>query len=546
MELKGKRVLLGLTGGIAAYKAAELCRLFVKAGADVQVVMTEAACRFVTPVTMQGLSGKPVFTDMWDGRIPDNMAHIELSRDRELVVVAPATADFLAKVANGLADDLLSTLCLARECPLAVAPAMNRQMWDNRATQRNVDRLRADGVTILGPAAGDQACGEVGMGRMLEAAEIFAEAAAMLGPKPLAGKRVLVTAGPTFEPIDTVRGITNLSSGKMGFAVAQAAAEAGAAVTLVAGPTALPTPAGVERQSVVTAREMHDAVLARAKEADVFVGVAAVADYHVANRKGHKLKKSDGCGARDRARREPRHPRVGRGDEERPVLRRVCRRDREPARVRPGEAQEEADSAAGGESRPGGVRARRQRPHALRRPGRARPRPCAEDRAGAPADRPHREHAPALSMARIDVRILDPRLHDSPPQYATAGSAGLDLKACIPEPLLLRPGDSALVPSGIAIHLADPGLAALVLPRSGLGHKHGIVLGNLVGLIDSDYQGQIMVSTWNRSREPYTLQPLERIAQLVIVPVLQVALNVVEAFAESERGAGGFGSTGRA
>jgi phosphopantothenoylcysteine decarboxylase/phosphopantothenate--cysteine ligase len=295
MELKGKRVLLGLTGGIAAYKAAELCRLFVKAGADVQVVMTEAACRFVTPVTMQGLSGKPVFTDMWDGRIPDNMAHIELSRDRELVVVAPATADFLAKVANGLADDLLSTLCLARECPLAVAPAMNRQMWDNRATQRNVDRLRADGVTILGPAAGDQACGEVGMGRMLEAAEIFAEAASMLGPKPLAGKRVLVTAGPTFEPIDTVRGITNLSSGKMGFAVAQAAAEAGAAVTLVAGPTALPTPAGVERQSVVTAQEMHDAVLARAKEADVFVGVAAVADYHVANRKGHKLKKSEGA-----------------------------------------------------------------------------------------------------------------------------------------------------------------------------------------------------------------------------------------------------------
>ncbi len=293
MDLKGKRVLLGLTGGIAAYKAAELCRLFIRAGADVQVVMTDAACRFVTPVTMQGLSGKPVFSDMWDGRVPDNMAHIELSRDRELVVVAPATADFLAKVANGLADDLLSTLCLARECPLAVAPAMNRQMWDSAATQRNVARLRADGVTILGPAAGDQACGEVGMGRMLEAAEIFDEIAAILGPKPLAGKRVLVTAGPTFEPIDTVRGITNLSSGKMGFAVAQAAAEAGAAVTLVAGPTALPTPAGVERQSVVTAREMHDAVIARASDTDVFVGVAAVADYHVANRKGHKLKKTE-------------------------------------------------------------------------------------------------------------------------------------------------------------------------------------------------------------------------------------------------------------
>jgi phosphopantothenoylcysteine decarboxylase/phosphopantothenate--cysteine ligase len=294
MALTGRRILLGLTGGIAAYKAAELCRLFIRAGADVRVVMTESAARFVTPVTMQGLSGQPVYTDMWDGRVADNMAHIELSRDRELVVVAPATANFLAKAANGLADDLLSTLCLARDCPLAVAPAMNRQMWDHPATQRNAERLRADGVAILGPAAGDQACGEVGMGRMLEAAELFAEVAALLGPKALAGKRVLVTAGPTFEPIDTVRGITNLSSGKMGFAVAQAAAEAGAAVTLVAGPTSLPTPVGVERRDVLTAREMHEAVLARAREADVFVGVAAVADYHVANRRHHKLKKGNG------------------------------------------------------------------------------------------------------------------------------------------------------------------------------------------------------------------------------------------------------------
>ena len=297
MDLKDKRILLGITGGIAAYKAAVLCRMFVKAGADVQVVMTEAACRLVTPVTMQALSGKPVFTDMWDGRVADNMGHIELSRDREIVVVAPATADFLAKVANGLADDLLSTLCLARECPLALAPAMNRQMWDNPATQRNVATLRADGVTLLGPAAGDQACREVGMGRMVEPEEIFAAVVAALGPKPLAGKHVLVTAGPTFEPIDTVRGITNLSSGKMGFAVAQAAAEAGAKVTLVSGPVSLPTPPGVERQDVLTAREMHDAVLERAKRADVFIGVAAVADYHVVNRKGHKLKKTEGAPA---------------------------------------------------------------------------------------------------------------------------------------------------------------------------------------------------------------------------------------------------------
>jgi len=297
MQLKDKRILLGITGGIAAYTRRRSTRMFVKAGADVQVVMTEAACRLVTPVTMQALSGKPVFTDMWDGRVADNMGHIELSRDREIVVVAPATADFLAKVATGLADDLLSTLCLARECPLALAPAMNRQMWDNPATQRNVARLRADGVTLLGPAAGDQACREVGMGRLVEPEEIFAAVVAALGPRPLAGKRVLVTAGPTFEPIDTVRGITNLSSGKMGFAVAQAAAEAGAKVTLVSGPVSLPTPPGVERQDVLTAREMHDAVLERAKRADVFIGVAAVADYHVVNRKGHKLKKTEGAPA---------------------------------------------------------------------------------------------------------------------------------------------------------------------------------------------------------------------------------------------------------
>jgi len=294
MELQGRRILLGVTGGIAAYKAATLCRAFIRAGADVQVVMTAAACRLVTPATMQALSGKPVFTDMWDDRVPDNMGHIELSRDRELIVIAPATADFLAKLATGLADDLLSTLCLARECPLTVAPAMNRQMWESPATQRNIATLRVDGVGVLGPASGDQACREVGMGRMLEPEEILAEVVAALGAKPLAGKRVVVTAGPTFEPIDTVRGITNLSSGKMGFAVAQAVAEAGAAVTLVSGPVSLPTPAGVERQDVLTAREMYDAVLVRATGADVFIGVAAVADYHVVNRKGHKIKKTNG------------------------------------------------------------------------------------------------------------------------------------------------------------------------------------------------------------------------------------------------------------
>jgi len=293
-ELAGKRILLGLTGGIAAYKAAELARLLVKSGADVQVVMTSAACGFVTPATMQALSGKPVFTDMWDGRVPNNMGHIELSRDRDLIIVAPASANFLAKLANGLADDLLSTLCLARRCPLAVAPAMNVEMWNHAATQRNVAQLRTDAIAVLGPAAGDQACGETGMGRMLEAEELFSHVVISLAPKLLAGKCVLVTAGPTYEPIDTVRGITNQSSGKMGYAVAQAAVEAGAYVTLVSGKTSLPNPAGVERIDVVTARDMRDAVMARAKRADLFIAVAAVADYHVVGAKGHKIKRGSG------------------------------------------------------------------------------------------------------------------------------------------------------------------------------------------------------------------------------------------------------------
>ncbi len=296
MTLKGKKILLGLTGGIAAYKAAELCRLLVKAGAEVRVAMTEAAKRFVTPLTMQALSGQPVWSDLWDERVPDAMGHIELSRDRELIVVAPASADFLARLAAGRASDLLSALCLARRCPLLVAPAMNVEMWENPATQRNAAALRADAVRIAGPAAGDQACGETGMGRMLEAAEILREIEALLGPKALAGKRVLVTAGPTQEPIDPVRVLTNLSTGKMGYAVARAAEEAGGDVTLVSGPVSLATPPGVARVDVRTAQEMFDAVKARARGCDVFVSVAAVSDYRVRNRAARKIKKRNGEG----------------------------------------------------------------------------------------------------------------------------------------------------------------------------------------------------------------------------------------------------------
>ena len=293
-ELKGKRIVLGLSGGIAAYKAAELTRLLTQAGAQVQVVMTAAACRFITPVTLQALSGRPVHTDLWDASVSNNMAHIELSRGCDAIVVAPASADFLAKLAQGLCDDLLSTLCLARDCPLLVAPAMNLQMWDKPATQRNRRQLAADGIAILGPASGDQACGEVGMGRMLEAEELCEDIEAFFQPRLLAGKRVLITAGPTFEPIDTVRGITNTSSGKMGYAVARAARDAGAAVTLVSGPTALAAPRGMERIDVSNAQQMYDAVMARVAKTDVYIGVAAVADYRPKEAKAHKLKKGTG------------------------------------------------------------------------------------------------------------------------------------------------------------------------------------------------------------------------------------------------------------
>jgi phosphopantothenoylcysteine decarboxylase / phosphopantothenate---cysteine ligase len=294
MALTAKRILLGLTGGIAAYKAAELTRLLGGAGADVRVAMTEAATRFITPLTMQALSGQPVWTDLWDDRVPDNMAHIELSRDRDLIVVAPASADFMAKLAQGLADDLLSALCLARRCPLLLAPAMNVEMWQNAATQRNVARLIDDGVRLAGPAAGDQACGEIGPGRMLEPREIAAEIEALLGPRRLQGKRVLVTAGPTQEPIDPVRVLTNSSSGKMGYAVARAAQEAGAEVTLVSGPVSLATPQGVSRVNVRTAEEMFSAVKQVASSSDVFISVAAVADYRVKNASAQKIKKANG------------------------------------------------------------------------------------------------------------------------------------------------------------------------------------------------------------------------------------------------------------
>ncbi len=298
MELSGKHIVLGLSGGIACYKAAELCRALIKEGATVQVVMTEAAAQFITPVTLQALSQRSVYTSQWDAREANNMAHINLSREADVILIAPCSADFMAKLLHGRADDLLSLMCLARpieSVPLLLAPAMNREMWAHPATVRNVAQLRADGATVLGVGAGDQACGETGDGRMREPQELLADVIAFFQPKLLAGQRVLITAGPTFEAIDPVRGITNRSSGKMGFALARAAHEAGADVTLVAGPVALDTPQGVRRVDVQSAQDMLQACLSQAEDASIFIATAAVADWRPVASTDQKIKK-DGSG----------------------------------------------------------------------------------------------------------------------------------------------------------------------------------------------------------------------------------------------------------
>jgi phosphopantothenoylcysteine decarboxylase / phosphopantothenate---cysteine ligase len=297
-DLTGKHIVLGLTGGIACYKAAELCRALMKEGATVQVVMTEAAAQFITPVTMQALSGRAVYDSQWDAREANNMPHINLSREADAILIAPCSADFMAKLLHGRADDLLSLMCLARpidKVPLLIATAMNREMWAHPATQRNMAQLQADGSVLLGVGTGDQACGETGDGRMLEPLELLQDVVAFFQPKVLGGQHVLVTAGPTFEAIDPVRGITNLSSGKMGFSIARAAQEAGATVTLVAGPVSLPTPRGVRRVDVKSATDMHDVVMHNVQAASIFIATAAVADWRPAQAAVQKIKK-DGTG----------------------------------------------------------------------------------------------------------------------------------------------------------------------------------------------------------------------------------------------------------
>jgi phosphopantothenoylcysteine decarboxylase/phosphopantothenate--cysteine ligase len=295
MDLRDKHIVLGLSGGIACYKSAELCRALIKEGATVQVVMTAAAEQFITPVTLQALSGRPVYTSQWDTREANNMPHINLAREADMVLIAPCSADFMSRLAQGMADELLSLMCLARpvaRVPLLLAPAMNREMWSHPATQRNAALLARDGATLLGVGTGDQACGETGDGRMLEPAEIVQDVVAFFQPQCLRGRHVLVTAGPTYEAIDPVRGITNLSSGKMGYAVARAAREAGARVTLVSGPVGLSVPRGVSCTPVRSARDMYAATMERVGAADVFIATAAVADWRVANPASQKIKKN--------------------------------------------------------------------------------------------------------------------------------------------------------------------------------------------------------------------------------------------------------------
>ncbi len=291
--LSGQKIVLAVTGSIAAYKSCELLRLLIKRGAEVSVIMTEAAQKFVTPLSFKALGAKRVYCS--DFNDSDNaIPHIEATKDASLLLVAPATANIMAKAAHGIADDLLSSAILAARCPVAYAPAMNAFMWHNSATQRNVAQLTQDGAIFLGPDSGEQACGDVGNGRMLEPEDLIELLQGAFSPRLLDRCRVLITAGPTFEPIDPVRGITNMSSGKQGFAIAKAAILAGAEVTLVAGPCSLKTPAGVRRIDVVTAREMYDAVMQEVAQHEIFIGVAAVADWHVANASHHKIKKDHG------------------------------------------------------------------------------------------------------------------------------------------------------------------------------------------------------------------------------------------------------------
>ena len=563
-------VVLGITGGIAAYKAPDLVRRLRERGAEVQIVMTASAEEFVTATALQAVSGKPIRSNLWDKEAEAAMSHIELARWADVVLIAPATAEVMARIVSGAAPDLLSTICLATEAPIALAPAMNRVMWSNPATQANRTVLEERGIHILGPGTGSQACGETGAGRMLEPDAIAATVFSLTGGKGdglLEGRKVVITAGPTREPIDPVRYITNRSSGKMGYAMANAAAAAGAEVVLISGPVNLNAPSGVELVHVQTAEEMYAATHATINDSDVFIAAAAVADYRPGAAAKQKIKKNNESMSIELVRCPD-------------ILASVAALDMAPFTVGFAAETEKVidyalgklekkgldlivanrvgrdcgfdrdDNAAtvlwenGEQSFPTASKVDLAREMIELRRGTLLC--CARCRHPTPVDGHLEQRLKDTRLRSIDLKILDPRVGNAIPlpHYATDGSAGLDMRACIDDALTVAPGETVLVPTGLAIHVADATLAAVLLPRSGLGHKHGLVLGNLTGLIDSDYQGQVYISCWNRSAISYEVQPGERIAQMVFVPVEQVEFNVVEEFDSSERGAGGFGHSG--
>ncbi len=506
-QLMNKQIILGISGGIAAYKSAELVRLLGDAGAKVRVVMTSAAQKFITPLTLQALSGNPVHTTLLDPEAEAGMGHIQLARWADLILIAPASADLMARLAQGQGDDLLTTLCLATNAPIALAPAMNQAMWKDSATQRNLKTLQKNRTIIMGPAHGAQACGDVGPGRMLEPAELLRLTANQFQYKALTGKHVVITAGPTREAIDPVRYITNYSSGKMGYALAEAAIEAGAKVTLISGPVNIPVPERVNIVNVVSAQDMHEATEKVMPGCDIFIASAAVADYTPIVVAEQKIKK------------HPDTMTVSLKPTIDIVASVACLKDKPFTVGFAAETRNVIEYAKGKLENKSLLSRQLASSH---------------------------YNFKKASMDKLQVKILDDRVgREVPlPEYATSGSAGMDLRACLEKDTVLAPGATLLVPTGIAIYVENPGYAAMLLPRSGLGHKHGIVLGNLVGLIDSDYQGQLMISCWNRGQSDYTIRVGERIAQMIIVPVVQTRFEIVEEFTTTQRGAGGFGHTG--
>lgn len=550
MSLAGKKIVLGVSGGIAAYKTPELVRRLRERGADVRVAMTEAAKAFITPLSLQAVSGYPVSDSLLDPAAEAAMGHIELGKWADLVILAPATADLIARVAAGMANDLVSTICLATPASVAVLPAMNQQMYRAAATQHNLGILASRGLLIWGPDSGSQACGDVGPGRMLDPLTIVDMAAEHFSPvNDLQHLNIMITAGPTREPLDPVRYISNHSSGKMGFAIAAAAAKRGANVTLVSGPVSLSTPPFVQRVDVMTALEMEAAVQSAVQQQHIFIGCAAVADYRAETVAHEKIKKLATQGD-ELTVKMVKNPDIIAGvaalDANRPfVVGFAAETNNVEEYARQKRIRKNLDVICANDVSLStqGFNSDSNALHLFWQDG---------DKV-LPLER--KELLGQLLLdeivtrydEKIDVKILDPRVGQQfpLPTYATSGSAGLDLRACLDDAVELAPGATTLVPTGLAIHIADPSLAAVMLPRSGLGHKHGIVLGNLVGLIDSDYQGQLMVSIWNRGQDSFTIEPGERIAQMVFVPVVQAEFNLVEEFEATDRGEGGFGHSGR-